>query len=157
MKKAREHETTLHGNHISPLPLQHLTSMQARTWVRGMGVAVMCSTCGAGEALASSRPRCSTPNLNGVEGGADALLNKGFPDGMQAREHAVQPPGLPQQTGITPQPPTQHAPQGPPHTACAYLCCSSTTASPSRLNWVESLIRAWVPTAMSLHRKRQVG
>lgn len=38
----------------------------------------------------------------------------------------------------------------------AHLCCSSTTASPSRLNWVESLIRAWVPTAMSL-RSRHGG
>ena len=36
----------------------------ARAWVRGMGVAVMCSTCGAQAALPSSLPRCSTPNLH---------------------------------------------------------------------------------------------
>ena len=31
---------------------------------RGMGVAVMYSTCGGGSALPASRARCSTPNLH---------------------------------------------------------------------------------------------
>jgi len=31
--------------------------------VRGMGVAVIMSTCGGGRALAASRARCSTPKL----------------------------------------------------------------------------------------------
>lgn len=59
-----EHEGLLQGmppSTAASAPLQ--PGWPSRTWVRGMGVAVMCRTCGAGEALASSRPRCSTPNL----------------------------------------------------------------------------------------------
>ena len=58
---------------MQPAPAPHTRATHAcvmspwsiSAWVRGMGVAVMCSTCGAGLALASSRPRCSTPNLRG--------------------------------------------------------------------------------------------
>ena len=48
---------------ISSMAQKAMSPWVTRARVRGMGVAVMASTCGSGDALLCSLARCSTPNL----------------------------------------------------------------------------------------------
>ena len=117
--------------------------------VRGMGVAVMYITWGDGVAFAASLALCSTPNLHAPQ----PLVREGMieGDGHAAKAGSAAPCVCKRkQTIVRAKPALKGLQVKAVRNGRTDLCCSSTMASPRLLNWTLSLMRACVPTTMSM-------